>query len=283
MTPFDYRPAAPDAARGRVLGTNPVITSREVNGRRLAGSEGMPDAHYTDPRLVTLYDRENTWGADDDRFRELVGARGPCRVVDLGCGTGRLTLALAADGHGVTGVDPAAASLDAARGKPGADQVTWVHGEAADLATDSADVVLMSSHVAQVFTDDDEWMQTLGHLARALVPGGRLFFDSRDPDARAWERWGSTGRPALLETAQGPVRTWTEVDDVVGSRVSFTAHSVFPDGSRSLSRSTLVFRSEAELRADLVRAGLVVDAVDGDRRGEPVGASAGELVVQAHR
>lgn len=243
----------------------------------------MPDAIYTDPRLVALYDLQNTWGADDDRFRDLVGVHGPCRVVDLGCGTGRLTLALAADGHAVTGADPAAASLDVARGKPGAELVTWVHGEAADLATGSADVVLMSSHVAQVFSDDGEWRQTLGHLARILVPGGRLLFDSRDPDARAWERWDSTSDPEPLATAEGQVRTWTEVHGVVGSWVSFTAHTVFPDGGRATSPSTLVFRSEAELRADLARAGLVVDAVDGGWRGEPVGAGDGELVVQAHR
>ena len=36
---------------------------------------------------------------------------------------------------------------------------------------------------------DDEWQGTLRDVSRALVPGGRLVFDSRDPGARHWERW----------------------------------------------------------------------------------------------
>ena len=54
-------------------------------------------------------------------------------VLDLGCGTGRLAIALAARGHLVTGVDPARASLDRARGKPGGDRVTWVDGSTGAL------------------------------------------------------------------------------------------------------------------------------------------------------
>ena len=38
-----------------------------------------------------------------------------------------MTLALAAAGHAVTGVDPALESLRAARAKPGSDRVTWLH------------------------------------------------------------------------------------------------------------------------------------------------------------
>ncbi|WP_309140009.1 methyltransferase domain-containing protein [Micromonospora sp. 4G55] len=64
----------------------------------------MRNAEFTDPRLVAVYDVECPWGPDDDFFLAEVGVD-PARVLDLGCGTGRLALALAAAGHTVTGVD----------------------------------------------------------------------------------------------------------------------------------------------------------------------------------
>jgi len=52
---------------------------------------------------------------------EEFGARS---VIDLGCGTGTFALMLAERGVKVIGVNPAGASLDEARAKPGADRVT---------------------------------------------------------------------------------------------------------------------------------------------------------------
>jgi hypothetical protein len=50
----------------------------------------------------------------------------------------------------------------------------------------------MISHVAQFFADDDEWSRNLADLNRALVPGGRLVFDTRDPRTH---RGGRSGVP----------------------------------------------------------------------------------------
>jgi 2-polyprenyl-3-methyl-5-hydroxy-6-metoxy-1,4-benzoquinol methylase len=65
------------------------------------------NAEFTDPCLVAVYDVECLWGPDDDFFLAEVGVEPAARVLDFGCGTGRLALALAAAGHTVTGVDPA--------------------------------------------------------------------------------------------------------------------------------------------------------------------------------
>jgi ubiquinone/menaquinone biosynthesis C-methylase UbiE len=54
-------------------------------------------------------------------------------VLDIGCGTGTFALLLAERGYDVTGVDPAPASLDAARGKPGSDRIRWILGDATRL------------------------------------------------------------------------------------------------------------------------------------------------------
>ncbi|HVF06451.1 MAG TPA: class I SAM-dependent methyltransferase [Frankiaceae bacterium] len=243
----------------------------------------MRHGEFRHPRLVAVYDAECQWGPDDDFFLAAAGPP-PARVLDLGCGTGRLTLALAAAGHTVTGVDPARPMLDAARAKPGAGSVTWVEGTSAGLPDAAYDVALMTSHVAQFLVDDDELAGTLADLARALVPGGRLVFDTRDPDARGWERWNPRDSRRDLVVPDGlGVTAWTEVTDVTGDAVTFTHHYEFSDGERLASTATLRFRPEAAVRAALAAAGFTVDAVHGGWGREPVGAGAGELLVLASR
>src|SRR6266699_5189390 len=128
----------------------------------------MRHAEFNHPALVTVYDAAFGWSRDDDFFLSVVGETPAARVLDLGCGTGRLALAMAATGHAVTGVDPARASLDAARAKPGADRVTWIEGTSPVLPDTSFDVAVMTSHVAQFFASDAEWEATLADLSRAL-------------------------------------------------------------------------------------------------------------------
>lgn len=55
---------------------------------------------------------------------------------------------LAARGLDVTGVDPAAGSLAYARTRPGAGQVTWIHGGATALRGMAVDLATMTGNVA---------------------------------------------------------------------------------------------------------------------------------------
>jgi ubiquinone/menaquinone biosynthesis C-methylase UbiE len=229
-----------------------------------APASGPARNEYDHPAIAAAYDAENAWGRDDDFFLALAAEMPGSRVLDLGCGTGRLTVALAAAGHSVTGLDPAEAMLAAARAKANAEKVVWIEGTAAAAPTSAFDLVLMTSHVAQVFVDDAEWSETLRHVARALVPGGRLAFDSRDPAARAWEEWAG-------------------VTSVGEGTVSFTSTNELPDGSVLDVDSILRFQTEPELRASLAAAGFEVDAVYGGWSREPVGEGAGELIVVATR
>ncbi|WP_446216820.1 class I SAM-dependent methyltransferase [Micromonospora sp. IBHARD004] len=236
-----------------------------------------------DGRLATIYDVECPWGRDDDFFVATVGETPAARVLDLGCGTGRLTLALAAAGHTVTGVDPDRASLAAARAKPGADRVTWIEGTSAAPPDGAYDVAVLTSHVAQEIHAEEDWTRTLADLRRALAPGGRLVFDSRDPAARRWERWNPRDSRRRLALPDGTVvDAWTELTEVRDGLVSFVHHYLLPGGDELHSPGTLRFRTEAELRAALVAAGFTVERIHGGWGREPVGASDdGELIVAA--
>jgi SAM-dependent methyltransferase len=127
--------------------------------------------------------------ADDDYrfYAGLAAAAGVSRAVDLGCGTGTLARMLAAGGVTVTGVDPDAGMLRVARSRDPRSLVDWRLGRSGVLAPAAADFAVMSGHVAQVFADDADWLAALRDLRRALVPGGLLAFESRNPGARKWE------------------------------------------------------------------------------------------------
>ena len=83
----------------------------------------MADALFSEPRLAELYDPLDPDRSDLDVYAAMAAEFGAETVVDLGCGTGTLACLLARRGLAVTGADPAAASLEVARRKPGADRV----------------------------------------------------------------------------------------------------------------------------------------------------------------
>ncbi|MBO0832105.1 MAG: class I SAM-dependent methyltransferase, partial [Actinobacteria bacterium] len=111
----------------------------------------MPDAIFDDPRLARIYDPLDPDRSDLDVYAAIAAEFGARSVLDVGCGTGTFACLLAARGLEVTGVDPAGASLDVARAKPGAGAVRWLHGDATTLPLMQADLATMTGNVAQVF------------------------------------------------------------------------------------------------------------------------------------
>ncbi|THF71038.1 class I SAM-dependent methyltransferase [Deinococcus sp. Arct2-2] len=241
------------------------------------------DAEFNDLRLARLYETLCPWGRSDQFFLDLVNEIPNSRVLDLGCGTGQITLALAKAGHTVTGIDPAAASLTLARAKPGAERVIWIEGTSADAPANAFDLALMTNHVAQFIADDGAWLELLEDVHRALAPGGRLVFDSRDPVAREWEKWTRLGTYQQTPLPEGKeLETWTELEESSGDLVTFVHHYAFSDTKEVLlSRSTLRFRPEETLRASLKAVGFEIEGIYGGWHYEPVGQGDGEFILVA--
>lgn len=239
-------------------------------------------AEFNDPRLAELYDVQFGWTREDDFFLSVVAETPAARVLDLGCGTGRLALAMAAAGHRVTGVDPAGASLAIARRKPGADAVRWVEGTSRVLGEHAFDVTTMTSHVAQFVVTDADWHALLADLRRALVPGGRLVFDTRDPRARHWEAWNPRDRSDIFTLDDGPtVHIWSEVTGIDGLLVSSAIHYEFSEGTALAATATLRWRTEAELRSSLTTHGFALEQIYGGWNRDGIGHSDGEFLVIA--
>jgi SAM-dependent methyltransferase len=237
------------------------------------------DEHYVDPRLVELYDIENTRGADTDFYVRLAEDLDARLIIDLGCGTGLLTRELALPARRVVGVDPSAAMLAVARRKPNSDRIQWVDGDSRALGTPNADLAIMTGNVAQVFLDDAEWDATLSNIRAALRPGGHLVFESRNPKVRAWEQWNREATYEQFDAPFGPMESWLELVSVGEGRVRFEGHNVFTaTGEVVVASSELRFRSLTELTASLVKAGFTVEHVYGDWNCDPFTTSSRVMV-----
>lgn len=221
------------------------------------------DGEFSDPRLAQLYDVLDPDRSDLDPYAALAEELGAASVLDVGCGTGTFATLLAERGYQVTGVDPAAASLDVARSKPGAEAVQWIDGDATTLPPMQVDLATMTANVAQVFTTDSEWEDTLAGIHAALAPGGHLVFETRIPEVRAWERWNQADSfDAVQVPGVGRVETWNELLDVRDDLVTFRGVTHLVDeGVHIPSVSTLRFRPRAEIESSLARCGFEVEQV----------------------
>ncbi|WP_006245290.1 class I SAM-dependent DNA methyltransferase [Mycolicibacterium tusciae] len=109
-----------------------------------------------------------------DLIESLLRESGGSRVLDAGCGTGRVATELASRGFSVVGLDLDEQMLDAARAK--GPQLTWI---LADLSEARAhldtefDVVVLAGNV-MIFVERGTEATVVEQLSAGLVSGGLL-------------------------------------------------------------------------------------------------------------
>ncbi|QQM42368.1 class I SAM-dependent methyltransferase [Streptomyces liliifuscus] len=220
----------------------------------------MAGEAFGHPRLAAIYDVLDPDRSDLDAYVGIAEEFGARQVLDIGCGTGVFALLLADRGIQVVGVDPARASLDVARGRPGSERVRWIHGDATTLPPLQADLATMTGNAAQQLAGPDMWRESLRGVHEALRPGGHFVFETRDPARRAWEEWTREASYGVTEIpGVGAVEGWDDLVEVDGPLVTFRHTYVFAaDGQVLTSESTLCFRERDEIEADLAAQGYVV-------------------------
>lgn len=264
-----------------VTGATP---GRTGHGNPVAGPEPRRLTALVSFDFQAAYDELNPADNDYRFYAALAASAGVSRAVDLGCGTGTLARMLASGGATVTGVDPDPDMLRVARAKDPDGRVDWRLGRSDVIEPGSADLAVMTGHVAQVFTEDDAWLAALRDLHRALVPGGLLAFESRNPAARKWEGWTRELTLRTVETTEGPVEFWHETADASLPLVSYdTLTRNLRTGEATVTRDVLAFRGEPALRATLEHAGFTVEHVYGDWDKTAPAAGSPELIVIARR
>jgi ubiquinone/menaquinone biosynthesis C-methylase UbiE len=232
--------------------------------------------------MARLYDAFNHHGEDGDFYENIT--KTPCRVLDIGCGTGSVTLSLAELGHTVTGVDPADGMLQVARAKDEQGRVAWVQAPAAEFTLpDRFDLAIMTGHVFQVFLDDAETLAALRNIHRHMAPGGRLILESRNPQDRAWEDWTreNTREQQVIEGI-GPVDVYYQIKNVQGEHVTFDAVFTILDTDETLvSESRLRFAPLDTIQRLLSAAGFGEVKLLGWWDGTPYSETSPEIIAIA--
>ena len=202
-------------------------------------------------------------------LRRLLGIRPGSRVLDLACGTGRHSIALAAGGCEVTGFDYSAPYLaEARRSEPkrGA-RVRWIRGDMRRLPFEGefdAAINLFSSF--GYFSREADDLRTLRGVARALKPGGFFLIELFN---------GQSARERLetCERKGWPATHWGQISDGVltledpkltrgGAAIRTDWLFMTRSGRRAMTSYLRVY-TRRTLTASLRRAGLRVVRVMG--------------------
>jgi SAM-dependent methyltransferase len=218
--------------------------------------------------------------AQADFLVRALGLRPGQRLLDVGCGPGRHSLALARRGLAVTGLDREGALLDLARRRAAAEglHVHWVAADARRmprLGPFAAAICLFASW--GYARDPAEDGRVLGGVARNLAPGGRFVLDV--PHV-AWLEAHPRGR--TLSLAGGTAVRERRAFDPATRRLAVHWRVREPAGAWEAELEYRVYGVE-ELEWMLAATGLVLEAAYGGYDGAPLSASRPRAVVLSRR
>ncbi len=160
------------------------------------------------------------------RLAELAGLEPPCRIIDLGAGSGESVRRLRALGFDAVGID-LAPGADVERG----DILAPSFGDA------SFDAAL--SECAFFLTGDPE--RALSEAARLLRPGGKLLFSDICPGGEAWLRRAALAAGLRAETVEDITDEWKRyyIEALWRGEAELP-----PDGAKNCRYLCAVFRKE---------------------------------------
>lgn len=136
---------------------------------------------YADPEA---YDLEYQNYLKDVPFLLDWANRTPGTIIDLGCGTGRVTIPLAERGHQLIGVDLHEGMLSLAKEKTADTQlaIEWVQQDCTQLALDlEAPFIYMTGNSFQHFLTNESQNRLLQSVWTHLEPDGVFIFNTRFP------------------------------------------------------------------------------------------------------
>ena len=211
-----------------------------------------------------------------DRLAELAGT-GP--ALELGIGTGRIALPLAAKGVEVHGIDASAAMVERLRAKPGGEAIPVTIGDFADLPVEgSFPLVYVVFNTFFSLLTQDEQVRCLQAVAAHLAPGGAFVLEAFVPDPTLHPGGQSMrARHLGLDLARFDMA----MHDPVAQRVDFQNVLLAADGVRFYPGSIrYAWPSELDLMARL--AGMALRERWGGWRREPYTGSTTGLYVAVY-
>lgn len=238
-------------------------------------SENKADYNeFYDPKLVAVYNTVCALGDEKQFYIKLAKDLSAKTIVDLGCGTGLLTIELAKLGYQMIGLEPSELMLDVARKNSQGLEIDWIQGDAASLKEFNADLLIMTGHVAQFHIEKEQWESALRSIYNTLKPGGYLAFESRNPAVQPWNNpsqenntdwYAPNFQKTFNDPKEGEIEYRGKLIEVDGQKVTSEGHYLFTRNSEELtSKNTLIFRSREEIEQSLKDAGFSIKKVYGN-------------------
>ena|ERR1051325_973445 len=144
-------------------------------------SESYTRSTYGD-RIADVYDDWFT-SAPAEMVTVLKSLAAPGPVLELGIGTGRIALPLAAEGIAVHGIDASKAMVAKLRAKTGGDRIPVVIGNFTEVPVDgSYSLIFVVFNTFFALTSQEEQVQCFTNIAKRLQPGGLFLMEAFVPD-----------------------------------------------------------------------------------------------------
>lgn len=252
---------------------------------------------WGDAALARLYD-VFPFDADLPLYRELAASAGG-RVLELGCGTGRVGLPLAEAGNRVVGVDASPHMLarfreKLARTEPElAARVELVQADMRDFALDARfDLAIVAVKSFAYLVERADQLRALRRIADHLRPGGLLVLDLMHPSP-AWllmppgsVRQDLAAHDPELDITLVRTETAVSTDLAAQVRVIRSAYEIVARDGSVTKRLVewpyrYLFRFEAEHL--LERAGFIIESVHGGYAREPLTSDSPTMLFLARR
>ena len=206
----------------------------------------------------------------------LAQLAGGGRALELGVGTGRIAIPLAARGVAVHGIDASHAMLDRLRNNPGGADVSLTLGDFTDVAVDGeyALVFIVFSTLYGLLSQSAQ-VACIRNAAARLTPGGVFVVEGFVPDPA---RFDENQRMQVSSVEATRFEFDVARHDPVQQRVTSQHVIASPDGMRLFPREVrYVWPSELDLMAQL--AGLRLRERWGDWRRSRFTGSGGNISI----
>jgi SAM-dependent methyltransferase len=219
---------------------------------------------------------------DLEYWQRMAGAQ-PRRVLELACGTGRVAIPLARDGHAVTGIDHSESMLDQARSKAGDLPIRFVRADIRDFAVERFDLIICPFNGLRLLLERADLERCLVCVRRALRTGASFAFDvsAPRPEQLVPESPPRTFEHADPETGAPIVATHQHRYDRLRQLLTLDASFRFRDGTTTTDRIVQRIYFPQEIFALLAYNGFRVVDQWGDYDGAPLTSDSQQLLVVA--